>query len=122
MKNQILIADSVGGDSLKHVLETISNAKCDLVRDIENRRIRKRSYDLIFVHLSMLAGENKPASVIRKQQKNAFIVGVGGESKRHYSEEDLKDCDEFFEKLSKGVKEIIPYYRSLLNDAGVPIR
>ena len=101
----------------KRFLKDGFGLNCDTANDVENKKIRTQSYDLIFVHLSMHAGEEKPASVVRKRQKNAFIVGVGGELRSHYSQEDLAGCDDFYGKA--GGIGVDTYFTNLLNELGV---
>ena len=93
---------------------------CDTARYIEDRKIRRKSYDIIFVHLSMCAGEETPTSVVRKHQRNAFIVGMGGESRSYYSREDLAGCDDFYEKA--GRIGFDTYIENLLNETGVCLK
>jgi len=119
MENRVLFVDGnlANLNENKTSIELGFDIPCDTTDSLESKTLKHKEYPLVFVHLSTHAGQEKPASVVRRYQKNAFIVGVGGEWKSHYSEEDLKDCDGFYRKA--GPVNFFDYVEELLNKTGV---
>ena len=116
MKKKRVIVDhktSYCNTALVHCLEKCG-FDCDWARGIDDEQIRSNDYKMVFVHLSVNAGERKPAETVREIQRNAFIIGMGAHSKKDYSKWDLEGCDDFYEK---GGKIGIPsYMENLLNE------
>ena len=116
MKAKTLIVDQKEESLLitKELVETFMDLECDTATQMDDKKIRDNNYDLIFVHLSIYDKLENPTTTIRKYQKKAFIVGVGGELKSWYQRiGGLEGCDDFYGKTNPH-----KYFENLLNEIG----
>ena len=116
MKKKILIVDSnkKNTPSLKEFLTNLSG-ECHVSHEADGRNVKEKSYDVIFVHLGTDAEGDRSADIVRKHQRDAFIVGMGGEYRHHYSEEDLASCDDYYQKGDTFTDKV----EDLLNETGI---
>lgn len=100
-------------NSWKMTFKQNSNGCC-IYESVENpleavEKAKEKKYDIIMIDMSMsINNERKSLTrIIKENQKTAIIIGTSAEPKELFSEEDLRDCNEFLEKGHISYKEHI---------------